>query len=73
MPESAFLLNSEMKEGFTVAQTAEKHSWPESLVWSLKFEGKNDLAKCSELQWGLRTWELCNCERSFIIQYLFDN
>ena len=54
MPESAFLLNSELREGFTVAQTAEKHSWPESLVWPLKLENKDDLSKYQELQWGIQ-------------------
>ena len=68
MPESAFLLNSELREGFTVAQTAEKHSWPESLVWSLKLEDKDDLSKYQELQWGIRTWDLWNwtdCDKRF--------
>jgi hypothetical protein len=49
-------LNTDLKKGFTVAQVAEKHGWPESLVWSLKLDGKSDAAKYRELQWGLRTW-----------------
>jgi hypothetical protein len=51
------LIISDLKKGFTVSQTAEKHGWPESLVWSLKLEGKNDFDKYSELQWGIRTWD----------------
>jgi hypothetical protein len=38
-------VNSDLKKGFTVFQTAEKHGWPESLVWALKLDGKNDLGK----------------------------
>jgi hypothetical protein len=52
MPKLAFPLNSDLKRGFTVTQTAEKHDWPESMVWELKLEGKNDLDKCNELQLG---------------------
>ena len=50
-------LNSDLKKGFTVPQVAEKHGWPEPLVWALKLERKNDIAKCKELQWGIRTWD----------------
>jgi ParB/RepB/Spo0J family partition protein len=67
-PESAFLLNSDLKKGFTVHQTAEKHGWPESLVWALKLEGKDDLSKCHELQWGIRTWDnwyWTDCDKRF--------
>ena len=57
MPKLAFLLNSEFKKGFSVNQVAEKHGWPESLVWSVKLNGKSDIPKYQELQWGLRTWD----------------
>ena len=60
--------NSDLKKGFTVSQTAEKHGWPESLVWALKLEGKNDAAKYQELQWGLRTWDnwyWVDCDKRF--------
>ncbi len=33
-------INSEIEKSFTVTQIAEKHGWPESLVWSLKLDGK---------------------------------
>jgi hypothetical protein len=52
MLKLAFPPNSDLKKDFTVSQTAEKHGWPESLVWALKLDGKNDLDKCHELQWG---------------------
>ena len=37
------LLNSDLSQGFTVAQVAEKHGWTEPMVWSLALEGKDDL------------------------------
>ena len=63
-----FLLNSDLKKGFAVSQVAEKHGWPESLVWAVKLKDKNDLDKCKELQWGIRTWDLWNwndCDKRF--------
>jgi hypothetical protein len=68
MPKLAFLLNSDLKKGFTVQQVAEKHGWPESMVWALKLEKEDDLGKCRELQWGVRTWDLWNwtdCDKRF--------
>jgi hypothetical protein len=60
--------NSDLQKGFTVSQTAEKHGWPESLVWALKLEEKDDAAKCHELQWGIRTWDnwyFIDCDKRF--------
>lgn len=60
--------NSDLKKGFTVPQVSEKHDWPEPLVWSLKLKDKEDAAKCKELQWGIRTWDLWNwteCDKRF--------
>jgi hypothetical protein len=51
-------LNADLKRGFTVAQVAEKHGWPEPLVWSIALEGQEDLKRCKALNWGLRTWDL---------------
>ena len=68
MPELAKSPNSDLKKGFTVAQVAEKHGWTESLVWALKLDGKEDLPKCRELQWGIRTWDHWNwtdCDKRF--------
>jgi hypothetical protein len=62
------LLNEDMQNGFTVAQVAEKHGWPESLVRSVKLAEKEDLAKYQELQWGLRTWDdwkWTDCDKRF--------
>jgi hypothetical protein len=50
-------INNDLRKGFTVSQVAEKHGWPESLVWSLKLESKNDLAKCEELRWKIEPWD----------------
>jgi hypothetical protein len=47
-------LNARLQKGFTVSQTSEKHGWPESLVWAVKLDGKDDLGKCHELQWGMK-------------------
>jgi len=35
MPTLANPLNTDLKRGFTVAKVAEKHGWPEPLVWSI--------------------------------------
>ncbi len=62
------LPNSDLEKGFTVAQTAEKHGWPESLLWSIKLKEKDDFTKYQELQWGIRTWDLWNwndCDKRF--------
>ncbi len=61
-------VNNDLKKGFTASQAAEKHGWPESLVWALKLDGKNDLGKCSELKWGIRTWDnwyWTDCDKRF--------
>jgi len=60
--------NTELKQGFTVLQVAEKHGWLEPLVWSIALEGKDDLARFKALNWGLRTWDLWNwndCDKRF--------
>ena len=51
------LPNNDLEKGFTVSQTAEKHGWPESLLWSIKLKEKDDFTIYQELQWGLRTWD----------------
>ena len=68
LPKLAFLLNGELKKGFSVNQVAERHGWPESLVWAIKMQGKNDIPKYRELQWGLRAWDYwywTDCDRRF--------
>jgi hypothetical protein len=68
MPELANSSKADLSRGFTVAQVAEKHGWPEPMVWSLALEGKDDLERFKALNWGLRTWDLWNwndCDRRF--------
>ena len=50
--------NTDLSQGFTVSQVAEKHNWTEPMVWSLALEAKEDLERFKELGWGLRTWDL---------------
>ena len=47
-------------KGVSVSEVAKKHGCPEPLVWSLALEGKDDLQRFKELNWGLRTWDLWN-------------
>lgn len=51
MLELAFLVNSDLKRGFTVSQVAEKHGWTEPMVWSVALEGKDDLEQFKALKW----------------------
>jgi len=62
------LINADLVRGFTVAQVAEKHGWPEPMVWSLALEGKNDHDRFKALGWGFRTWdqwEFNDCDARF--------
>jgi len=64
----AIFVNTELKKGFTAAQVAEKHAWPEPLVWSLALEGKDDLERFRSLNWGLQAWDVWNvndCDHRF--------
>ena len=68
MPELTKLVNTELQQGFTVSQVTEKHGLPESLVWSIALEGKDDLQRFKELNWELRTvdpWEWTDCDKRF--------
>jgi hypothetical protein len=71
MPGLAKSPKADLSKGFTVAQVAKKHAcpvgpedrtggWAEPMVWSLALEGKDDLQRFKELNWGLRTWDLWN-------------
>ena len=42
MPVLAFSPNADLSQGFTAAQVAEKHGWPEPMVWSMALDGKDD-------------------------------
>ncbi len=64
LPKMAVLpnsVNTELKQGFTVPQVAEKHAWAEPLVWSIALEGKDDIQRFKSLNWGLLTWDVWNC------------
>jgi DNA-binding CsgD family transcriptional regulator len=68
MPALAKWPNTDLQQGFTVSQVAEKHNWPESSIWSLKLEDKNDIDRFKELQWGIRTWDnwyFTDCDKRF--------
>ncbi|NLD38998.1 MAG: ParB N-terminal domain-containing protein, partial [Desulfatiglans sp.] len=71
LPKMATLpkwVNNDIKKGFTISQVAEKHGWPESLVWAIRLDCKDDLGKCHELQWGIRTWDnwyFTDCDKRF--------
>jgi hypothetical protein len=61
-------LNADLKKGFSITQVAEKHGWPEALVWSIALEGMDDLERFKALMWGLRTWDVWNsndCDKRF--------
>ena len=68
MPGLAKWVNSDLSKGFTVPQVAQKHGWPEPLVWSQALVNKDDFSRFKALQWGIRTWDLWNwndCDRRF--------
>ncbi len=71
LPKMAVLPNpvkADLSRGYTVAQVAGKHGWTEPMVWSLAFEGKDDMKRFKELNWGLRTWDLWewnDCDKRF--------
>ncbi|MBN1276983.1 MAG: ParB N-terminal domain-containing protein, partial [Deltaproteobacteria bacterium] len=68
MPAIAKLPVSDLKKGFTISQVAEKHDWPESMVWSVSLDGKNDPCRFRDLQWGIRTWDnwyWTDCDKRF--------
>jgi len=68
MPELAKWLNSDLSKGFTVPQVAQKHDWPEPMVWSQTLKGKDDQTRFKELNWGIRTrdlWNFNDCDKRF--------
>ena len=68
MPTLAKWLNSDLSKGFTVPQVAQKHDWPEPMVWSQSLKGKDDQTRFQALNWGIRTWDLWNfndCDKRF--------
>ena len=68
MPELANPVNSDLSKGFTIIQVAQKHHWPEPMVWSLALEGNADIERFKKLGWGLRTWDqwdFNDCDKRF--------
>jgi len=68
MPGLAKWPNSDLSKGFTVPQVAQKHGWPEPMVWSQALKGKDDYTRFKDLNWGIRTWDLWNftdCDKRF--------
>ena len=54
MPGLAKWVNSDLSKGFTVPQVAQKHGWPEPLVWSQALVNKDDFSRFKALNWGLQ-------------------
>jgi len=50
MPGLAKRVNSTFLKGFTVLQVAQKHGWPEPLVWSQALVNANDCDRFKALQ-----------------------
>ena len=66
--ELPILLKADLSKGFTVPQVAERQGLPESIVWSVALEGRNDLDRFKQLNWGLRTWDSWDfniCDKRF--------
>ena len=55
MPGLAKSVNSDLLKGFTVPQVAQKHAWPEPLVWSQALVNTDDFNRFKALQWGIQT------------------
>jgi hypothetical protein len=58
MPQVAKWVNTDLSKGFPVPQVAQKHGWPESLVWSQALVKADDFDRFKALQWGIRTWDV---------------
>jgi hypothetical protein len=39
---------------------AQKHGWPEPMVWSQALVNANDFDRFKALQWEIRTWDVWN-------------
>jgi hypothetical protein len=68
MPQVAKSVNNDLLKGFTVPQVAQKHDWPEPLVWSQALVNTDDFDRFKALQWGIRTWDVWNfldCDNRF--------
>jgi hypothetical protein len=53
-------VNTDLSKGFTVPQVAQKHGWPQSLVWSQALVKADDFERFKALQW---LHAFCNSSR----------
>jgi hypothetical protein len=53
-------VNTDLSKGFSVPQVAQKHGWPESLVWSQALVKADDFDRFKALQW---LHAFCNSSR----------
>ena len=64
MPTLAKWVNRDLRvtvrlaKGFTIPLVAQKHGWPEPMVWSQALNKKDDQTRFKDLNWGIRTWDL---------------
>jgi hypothetical protein len=67
-PDLVRTVRSAMKRGKMVSRIAKEIKCPEPLIWSMVLEGKDDLERFRELNWGIRTWDLWtwnDCDKRF--------
>lgn len=50
-------VRADLKRGYPAPNVADKHGWPEPLVWAIALEDKTDHERFEALKWGLRTWD----------------
>ena len=60
LPQMAKGVNTDLLRNFTVPQLAQKHGWPELLLWSQALVNTNNLDRLKALQWKIRTWDVWN-------------
>jgi ParB-like chromosome segregation protein Spo0J len=50
-------VRADIKRGYPAPNVADKHGWPEPLVWAVALQDKTDHERFEALKWGLRTWD----------------
>jgi len=68
IPELIKPIMEDISKGFTVSQVADKYSYTEPMIWSIVLDGKDDIERFKELQWGIQTWDVWNynkCDQRF--------
>lgn len=51
------MVDTDLAKGFSATQVAQKHGWPEPLVWSFALQEKDDFERFKELNWDLLPWD----------------